>query len=412
MSTLSANPPAATARFPTWQIVAAGSLILLLAFGPRSTFGFYLRPITDAHGWTREHFALALAVQNLAWGVGGVGFGALADRFGTAMVLIVGAVLYAGGLAMTAWAPTPLWLTIGAGVLVGLGVGACSFGIVMAAIGRAVSAEKRSLVFGIATAAGSLGQFVFAPLSQGLIQAFGWQSSLLVMAGLLVLVPFLTIPLAGKPSKAMAPGEMPQSFRAALAEAFGHGSYLLLAAGFFVCGFQVAFVTVHFPAYLLDIGIEARWGVIAIMLVGLFNIVGTLGVGALGLRFQKRILLSAIYFGRAVIFTLFILLPVTPVTVVLFSMTLGTLWLSTVPATNTLVSIMFGTRYLATLGGIVFLSHQVGSFLGVWLGGLLYDLNHSYVPVWWMCVALALLAGLVNLPIREEPVARGLVPAE
>mgnify|MGYP000845343669 FL=1 len=393
-------------RFPLWLIVVCGCLITVINFGPRASMGFYLTPITGDRGWGRETFALAMAWQNLLWGIGGAFFGAFADRFGTARTLTIGAGLYALGLLAMGWATTPLAFHA-AGVTVGLGIAGSAFGIVMAAFGRAVTPEKRTMVFGFATAAGSFGQFLFSPVTQGLIQAYGWYDSLTILAALMALIPLLAIPLMGKPPAKMYHGH-DQSIGEALREALGHRSYLLLTAGYFVCGFQVAFIGVHFPAYLADVGLEPKWGVIALMLIGAFNVIGSLGSGFIGMRVPKRWLLSFIYFARSVVFTVFLLVPATPTSVVIFASVLGVLWLSTVPPTNALVALMFGTRYLAMLGGIVFFSHQIGSFLGVWLGGWLYDLNKSYDPVWWIGVALGIFAGLVHLPIREEPVERPL----
>lgn len=399
--------------FPLWLIVIAGCLIAAINFGPRSSMGFFQIPLVTERGWGRETYSLAMAIQNLLWGFGAVIFGGLADRYGTARVLTLGAFLYAIGLVVMAWAPTPLWLHMGGGVLVGLGVAACSFGIVMAALGRAVTPERRTMVFGFATAAGSFGQFFFSPLTQGLIQTYGWQESLVILAVIMGLIPLLAIPLQGKPSPKAGAGQIDQSIRQALAEAMAYRSYILLAAGFFVCGFQVAFITVHFPAYIRDLGLDAKWGVVALMLIGLFNVVGSLGSGFLGMRYSKPIMLSLIYILRSVAVTAFLLIPASPTTVLVFASVMGILWLSTVPPTNALVATMFGTRYLAMLGGIVFLSHQVGSFLGVWLGGYLYDINKSYEPVWWLGVALGVFAALIHLPIKETAAPRGvLAPAE
>lgn len=395
-------------------IILCGSAIALLNNGPRTVLGFFLQPMSTENGWGREVFSLAMAIQNLAWGVGAFVLGAAADKWGTARVLALSAALYAGGLALMALSTTALQLDLAAGVLIGFGIGGCSFGIVMGAFGRVVSARQRTLVFGIATAAASLGQFVFAPLVQVFLTSFGWQGALYALAACVALIPVLAIPLRGRPDPA-AQHEFAQSMGEALTEALGHRSYLLLAAGFFVCGFQVAFITTHFPAYLNDLGLEPRWGMTALMLIGLFNIVGSLGAGALGMRMPKRLLLAGIYLSRSVLYTVFLLLPPSPVTVMAFSAILGVLWLSTVPPTNSLVAIMFGTRYFAMLAGVVFLSHQVGSFLGVWLGGALYDLNRSYEPVWWIAVALGVFAGLVHLPIAERAVDRPKsrpVPAE
>lgn len=395
-------------RFPLWLIVVCGCLIAAINFGPRSSMGFYLTPITGERGWSRETFALAMAWQNLLWGVGAMVFGGFADRFGTAKTLSIGALIYALGILMMGWATTPLAFHA-AGVTVGFGIAGSAFGIVMAAFGRAVTPDKRSLVFGFATAAGSFGQFLFSPVTQGLIVSFGWHDSLTILAAIMATIPLLAIPLMGKPSARIYHGH-DQSIGEALREALGHRSYLLLVAGFFVCGFQVAFITTHFPAYLRDVGLEPKWGVISLMLIGAFNVIGSLGSGILGMRIPKRWILSFIYFARAVVFTIFLLVPASPVSVVLFASVMGVLWLSTVPPTNALVALMFGTRYLAMLGGLVFFSHQVGSFLGVWLGGALYDLNQSYDPVWWMGVALGVFAGLVHLPIRERAVDRAPMP--
>jgi predicted MFS family arabinose efflux permease len=395
-------------------IIVCGCAIALLNNGPRTALGFFLTPMSAENGWGRSTFSLAMAIQNLAWGFGAFLFGAAADRWGTARVLAGCALVYAAGLVLMSLSTSGAALDLTAGVMIGLGIGGSSFGIVMGAFGRVVSARQRTLVFGIATAAASLGQFVFAPLTQGLIEALGWQTALVALAGLVVLIPVLAIPLAGRPDH-LAQHEVAQTMGEALWEALGHRSYLLLAAGFFVCGFQVAFITTHFPAYIADQGLDPRWGATALMLIGLFNIFGSLGSGALGMRVAKRHLLAGIYLGRSVLYTVFLMLPASPASVLTFSAILGVLWLSTVPPTNGLVAIMFGTRYFAMLAGVVFLAHQVGSFLGVWLGGVLYDLNRSYDPVWWIAVALGVFAGLVHLPIVERtvdrPAARPL-PAE
>ncbi len=406
-----AAAPASAPRVPLWLIVICGCLIAAINFGPRSSMGFYQTPIINTHGWGRETFSLAMAWQNLLWGMGAMAFGAFADRFGTARTLSIGAGLYALGILSMGWATTPFAFHM-AGVLVGLGVAGSAFGIVITAFGRAVSPEKRSFVFGLATAAGSFGQFLFSPVTQGLIETFGWKDSLTLLAAIMGLIPLLSIPLRGKPDRRIVHGH-DQTIVEALTEALGHRSYLLLVAGFFVCGFQVAFITTHFPAYLRDIGLEPKWGVISLMLIGLFNIVGSLGSGILGMRLPKRWILSFIYIARSVVFVLFLMAPPTPLSVILFASVIGVLWLSTVPPTNALVAIMFGTRYLAMLGGLVFFSHQIGSFLGVWLGGLLYDLNGSYAPVWWMGVALGVFAAIVHLPIRESAIDRSIAaPAE
>ena len=382
-------------------------LIALLAFGPRSAMGFFQLPILQDTGWDRGTFGLAMALQNLFWGMGQPLFGVIADKFGAWRVLAIGAVLYFTGLVVMAIAPSPVWLHIGGGVLIGLGVAACSFGVVLASIARLVSPEKRSFAFGLGTASGSAGMFVFAPISQGLIDALGWSDSLIVVGAIMLVIPLLAIPLRGNSSTSkFAAAEFEQTARSALREAFATRGYLLLTSGFFVCGFQVAFITAHFPAYISDLGIAARWAVVAISLIGFFNIIGSLASGVIGQRYSKPILLSLIYIARSIAFTVFLLTPASPTTVVVFSIVIGILWLSTVAPTNALVAVMFGTRYLGMLGGIVFFSHQVGSFLGVWMGGVLHDLTGSYDLVWWLGVALGIVAAFVHWPIREEPVQR------
>lgn len=397
--------------FP-WLIIICGSVIALLAFGPRSAMGFFQLPLLADTGWDRTTFGLAMALQNLAWGVSQPIFGALADKYGTWRMLATGGVLYALGLVMMSMPSSPEMLHIGGGVLVGLGVGAGSFGIVLAALARNVAAEQRSFVFGIGTAAGSAGMFIFAPLSQGLIEAVGWSDALIWMSVLMLAIPVLAIPLRGNAASGLASKhEIEQTVAQALREAFSHQSYLLLTAGFFVCGFHVAFITAHFPAYLGDIGIEARYAVIALALIGFFNIIGSLASGIIGQKYSKPIFLALLYIGRSIVLTVFLLLPQTPASVIVFSILMGLLWLSTVAPTNALVAIMFGTRHLGLLGGIVFFSHQIGSFLGVWLGGYLYDVLGSYDPVWWLGVGLGLLAAIVHWPIKERAVERPLAPA-
>ena len=393
-------------RLPIIAIVCA-CVIALLAFGPRSAMGFFQLPMLQEQGWDRSTFGLAMALQNLSWGMGQPLFGYIADRFGAWRVLALGTLLYAGGLVLMSVAPSPIWLHIGGGVLIGLGVAACSFGVVLAAMARLVSAEKRSFAFGLATASGSAGMLLFAPISQGLIDSLGWSDSLVALGVFMLVIPLLAIPLRGNASTSrFATAEFEQTAGQALQEAFATRGYLLLTSGFFVCGFQVAFITAHFPAYLSDLGIAARWAVVAISLIGFFNILGSLASGIMGQRYSKPILLAWIYILRSIAFSAFLLIPASPFTVIVFSVVIGILWLSTVAPTNALVAVMFGTRYLGMLGGIVFLSHQVGSFLGVWMGGVLYDTYGSYDVVWWLGVALGVFAALVHWPIREQPVAR------
>lgn len=398
---------APTRSYALWLIIACGCLIAALNFGPRSAMGFFQLPMLAERGWDRTTFALAMAIQNLLWGIGQPVFGALADRFGTWRVLSISAVFYAIGMVMMATAETPTMLHLGGGVLVGLAVAGSSFSIVLAAFARNTPPEKRSIVFGIGTAAGSAGMFLFAPISQGLISALGWSDALVWLGILMLVIPVLAIPLAGNSkSGAVLQADFDQTMGAALREAFAHKSYVLLVSGFFVCGFQVAFITAHFPAYIGDIGIAPTYAVLAIAFIGFFNIIGSLASGFIGQSYSKPMLLVWIYLARSVAVTAFLLLPQTPTSVIVFSIVIGLLWLSTVAPTNGLVAIMFGTKYLGMLGGIVFLSHQMGSFLGVWLGGYLYDVFGTYDPVWWLGVALGLFAALVHWPIREAPVVR------
>ncbi|WP_038585199.1 MFS transporter [Neorhizobium galegae] len=399
-----------------WLIIVAGALIAMLTFGPRSAMGFFQLPMLHDTGWDRSTFALAMAIQNLAWGLGQPLFGALADKYGTGRVLTLSGLLYACGLILMSTAHSVPVLYLSGGVIVGLAVGAGSFGTILSAFARNVTPEQRSVAFGIGTAAGSAGMFLFAPLSQALISTYGWSDSLVYIALLMLLVPVLAYPLRGNSSSGtQSQSEVKQTVGEALREAFGHQSYLLLTSGFFVCGFQVAFITAHFPAYLGDIGIAPAYAVIAMALIGFFNIIGSFGAGMIGQRYSKPYFLAYIYIARSIAVTAFLLLPQTPVSVIVFAIVMGLLWLSTVPPTNGLVAIMFGTRHLGLLGGIVFLSHQVGSFLGVWMGGYLYDRFGSYDPVWWLGVALGIFAAIVHWPIQEKPVDRGLLrpqPAE
>lgn len=389
-------------------IVISGCIIAILGFGPRSALGFFLTPLSLANGWGRDVFGLALAIQNLVWGIAQPFAGAIADRYGTIRVLCVGALLYALGLALMAYSQSPAMLHLSAGVLIGFGLSGCSFNIVIAAFGKLVPESWRGLAFGAATAAGSFGQFLFSPLSVLLQDAYGWQDALIFFAGLTLLVlPFslaLATPRAGGPSPAGA--AEPQSFRLALGEAMAHRSYIYLVLGFFTCGFQLAFITVHLPAYLTDRGLSAQVGGWTIAVIGLFNIIGSLGSGWLGTRLPKRYILSVIYFIRAIAVLAFISFPVTPVSALIFGAVIGLMWLSTVPPTNGLVVVMFGTKWLAMLSGVVFFSHQVGGFLGVWIGGVAFERTGSYDLVWWLSILFGVLSALINLPIVEKPVAR------
>jgi predicted MFS family arabinose efflux permease len=385
-------------------VVIAGCLVAMVNFGVRSSFGLFTAPISQAHDWPREIFSFAMAVQNLLWGIATPVAGALADRYGAARVLMAGAVIYGIGTLMMAITNTPVLFNIGGGLLVGVGVAMSSFGIVMAALGRIVPPERRSWAFGIATASGSMGQFIFAPLGGALISAYGWHDALLILAASTLLIIVFAVPLMVQNTSHSKPpaGEADMTMRRAIGIAFGHRSYVLLVSGFFVCGFQLAFITVHLPPYLSEHGISKEFAGLAMGAIGLFNVAGSYVSGIIGGRGEKRLPLSLIYILRSVAVTAFILMPITPLTTLIFTASMGFLWLSTVPLTMGLVTVMFGTRYMATLYGFVFLSHQIGSFLGVWLGGRLYDRLGSYDPVWWMGVALGVFAAIVHLPIREQ----------
>jgi len=396
---------------PTWRtplvIIICGCAIGLLSFGPRSSLGFFVQPMSREFSWGRDVFGLALAVQNLLWGLGQPAAGAIADRFGVMRVMCVGAVLYAGGLLMMRYAATPLSLNIGAGVLIGFGLSGCSFNLVLSAFSKLLPLERRGLALGAGTAAGSFGQFLFAPFGVAMIGNFGWETALMVFAGLMLLIVPLSLALATPPATSgHVPVAAQQSFKTALAEAFGHRSYVLLVLGFFTCGFQLAFITVHLPAYLVDRGIPAQTGGWVIAAIGLFNIIGSLSVGWLQNRLPKRYILSAIYFTRALSIMAFISFPVTSFSAIMCGAITGLTWLSTVPPTSALVAIMFGTRWFATLYGFAFVSHQVGGFLGVLLGGVVFEKFGSYTPIWWLSVLFGVLSALINLPIVEAPVAR------
>ena len=392
------------------SILIFGCLIALLSFGPRSTMGFFMTPVTEAHGWGREIFALAIALQNLFWGIGQPIAGMVADRFGTYRTLVVGALFYMSGLYLMAEATTPLALQLTSGVLIGLGVSGTSMMLVLASFARLLPENFRTIAFGIGTASGSLGQFLFAPLGQHFIHQYGWQTALLLFALSLSIVPLLAIVLRGKPGNPAETLQVAdQTIRQALAEAFGHRSYLLLVAGFFVCGFHVAFITTHLPAFITDVGIDAKWGAWAIGLIGLFNIIGALSSGFLSNRYTLRYSLCFIYSARAAVIAVFILLPVSTGSILIFSAAMGLLWLSTVPPTQGLVAVMFGTRYLATLFGFVFLSHQIGAFIGVWLGGVLYDATGAYEAMWWLSILLGLMAAVLHWPIKEQAIDRAPV---
>jgi len=390
-------------------IIVCGCAIAMLGFGPRSALGFFIQPMAHEYSWGRDVFGLAFAVQNLLWGLGQPVAGAIADRFGTFRVMCVGALLYAVGLLLMRYAATPLSLDLGAGVLVGFGLSGCSFNLVLSAFSKLLPPERRGIALGAGTAAGSFGQFVFAPFGVALIDNFGWQAALTVFAALMLLIAPLSLALSTPPAaSANLPTAQQQSFKTALAEAFGHRSYVLLVLGFFTCGFQLAFVTVHLPAFLVDRGISAQVGGWVMAAIGLFNMIGSLSVGWLQNRLPKRYILSVIYFARALATLAFISFPVTPASAVAFGAVSGLLWLSTVPPTSALVSLMFGTRWFATLYGFAFVSHQVGGFLGVWLGGIVFEKFGSYTPIWWLSILFGVLSALINLPIVEKPVQRAV----
>jgi MFS family permease len=405
-------------------IVGCGCLIALITYGLRTSFGLFATPIGEGRGWSPEVFALAIAIQNLVWGIGQPFAGAVADRYGSARVLALGGVVYAAGVALMAVSPTPLSFTFTGGVLVGLGLSGASFTIVIAALGRLVPEDRSSQAMGLATAAGSLGQFVFAPLGQAFLTDYGWQTTLLLLAGSMVAVPLLAAALrgGGQQEGASVPA-LPA--RDAIRQAFGHGSYLLLVAGFFVCGFHVAFITTFLPAHITAVAGHSHGGshagmhmagpgiaAWALALIGLFNIVGSYGSGVLGARHSKRQLLAGIYLARAVVIAIFITLPPTSTVVLVFAAAMGILWLSTVPLTSGLVAVMFGTGNLGTLFGIVFLSHQIGAFLGVWLGGLAFEQTGSFLPIWWAGIALAIIAAGLHWPIVERPAPAFAAQAE
>lgn len=388
-------------------ILICGCLIALVGFGPRSSLGLFLTPVTQEKGWGRDIYAFALALQMLLWGAAQPFVGGIADKFGAVRVMWVGAVLYALGLTWMAYASSQAELMASAGALIGFGLAGTSFTVVIGAFGKLLPANWRSLSFGIGTAASSFGQFLFSPLAVGLNQSLNWHATLLVFAAIVLTIMPLSLALAQRRGAAENASEGPtQSVRAALREALSHKSYALLILGYFTCGFQVFFITIHLPAYLVDRGLGIDIGAWTIGLIGLFNIIGSITAGYLGNRVPNRFILAAIYFLRSAAILVFILVPSSPMTSMIFGATIGLLWLSTIPPTQALVALMFGTRWLTMLAGLAFFSHQVGGFLGVWLGGVLYERTGSYDVVWYLTILLGLFAAVVNLPIVEKPVAR------
>ncbi len=390
----------------TAQVLACGALIVTLSMGIRHGFGLWLQPITQAQDWTRENFAFALAIQNLSWGLFGIFAGMAADRFGAFRVLIGGALLYGLGLTGMALTTTPMTFALTAGVLIGAAQAGTTYAVIYGVIGRQISADKRSWAMGVAAAAGSFGQFLMVPVEGWLISSFGWQEALLFLSAAVLLI----VPLAwGLREPGFAGGVAPareQTILQALREAFRYRSFQLLMAGYFVCGFQVVFIGVHMPSYLKDNGLSPQVASYALALIGLFNVFGTYAAGALGQRLAKRHILSFIYFARAVVIAIFLIVPLSPMSVYVFASVMGLLWLSTIPPTNAVVAQIFGVAHMSMLGGFVFFSHQIGSFMGVWLGGVLYDRTGSYDIVWYISIALGVFAGLINLPVRETPIVR------
>jgi MFS family permease len=393
-------------------VLLASGLVLTLSMGVRHGFGFWLQPISQSHNWTRETYSLALALQNLLWGVFGPFAGMACDRFGTARVVLAGAFFYMAGLLWMALVDQPTLFVVGTGILIGAAMACTAFGAVSGIIGRTAPESKRSWAFGISGAASSFGQFLMMPVEQRLISAVGWQGAFYVLAILVVLVMVPMVMFLREPVAVQGNGPQ-QSILEATREAFAHPPFLLLVAGYFVCGFQLVFIGVHMPAYLRDKGIlDPGVAVVALALIGLFNIFGSYYAGKLGGRFPKRYLLSGIYLSRVVVIAVFLLAPLSPLSVYIFAAALGLLWLSTVPLTNGVVAGIFGVKYLSMLSGFVFLSHQVGSFLGVWLGGYLYTKQGNYNTVWMITLALGIFAALINLPINEKAISRPLaVPA-
>ncbi len=391
------------------MVLVAGCLIAMIGFGVRSALGLFLEPMTVDRGWTRESFGFALALQNLFWGLGLPIAGALADKYGSSRVIMFGAVTYAAGLFGMTVAEAPFMLNVFAGVLSGIGIAFSAFTLALASMVRVVGIEKRALVLGLGTAAGSFGQVIFSPISQGFIEHSGWSATLTILAlTVLFLIPLaIVLPAVVNSQSAQSQhNDAKQSLKEAVREAIGHKGFVLLTTGFFVCGFHVAFITVHFPAYVRDLGLDPKYGAYSLALIGLFNIVGSFGSGIVGQKYSMKMSLSTIYFLRACVILALLLLPKTPLVILLFASVMGILWLSTVPLTTGIIAQVFGVQYMATLFGIVFLSHQIGSFIGVWMGGVLYDQTGSYNGMWWAGIFFGVLAALIHLPINEKPLAR------
>ena len=398
------TPPA---RLSAAQVLICGAAIVTLSMGVRHGFGLWLQPITQEMGWTREDFSFALAIQNLAWGLFGIFAGMAADRFGAFRVLLGGALLYALGLAGMALSPTPFVFMLTAGLLIGAAQAGTTYAVVYGVIGRQIPAERRSWAMGVAAAAGSFGQFLMVPVEGWLISVFGWQQALLILGAAVLLIMPLALFLREPGFTGGTAPKREQTIGQALREAFGYRSFQLLMAGYFVCGFQVVFIGVHMPSYLKDHGLSPQVASYALAIIGLFNVIGTYAAGTLGQRLAKRHILAFIYFARSVAIVIFLWAPLTPMSVYIFSAVMGVLWLSTVPPTNAVLAQIFGVAHMSMLGGFVFFSHQIGSFMGVWLGGVLYDRTGSYDIVWYIAIVLGVFAALVNLPVRETAIERG-----
>ncbi|CAN7339827.1 MFS transporter [Polaromonas sp. LjRoot131] len=399
-----------TKKLSMLQVLICGATIVTLSMGIRHGFGLWLQPITQAQGWTRETFAFALAVQNLSWGVFGIFAGMAADRFGAFRVIVGGALLYGLGLVGMALSPTGFLFTMTAGVLIGAAQAGTTYAVIYGVIGRNIPAEKRSWAMGVAAAAGSFGQFLMVPVEGLLISGLGWKEALLVLSGAVLLIAPLALGLREGGFAGGQPAKREQTIGQALREAFKYPSFQLLMAGYFVCGFQVVFIGVHMPSYLKDKGLSPEVASYALALIGLCNVFGTYIAGSLGQKIAKRKILATIYLSRAVVIAVFLAAPLSPLSVYIFASLMGLLWLSTIPPTNAVVAQIFGIQHLSMLGGFIFFSHQIGSFLGVWLGGYLYDRTGSYDIVWYIAIALGVFAALVNLPVREAPIARAGVP--
>jgi len=406
-----------TAKAPlVTPVLVAGCVILMLGFAVRASFGVFQIPVAEEFGWARAEFSLAIAIQNLAWGIGQPLFGAVAERFGDRKAIVAGALMYAAGLVLSSWAVTPGQMQV-LEILVGFGIAGTGFGVVLAIVGRAASAENRSMALGIATAAGSAGQVIGAPVAEFLLQSYSWQEVFVIFA-VVILSALFALPFIRSP-KVATKAELEESMGVVLKRAFKDPSFTLIFLGFFSCGYQLAFITAHFPAFVTELcgpidpaGMLAGMGITttsalgatSIAVIGLFNIVGTVTAGWLGKRYTKKYLLAGVYTGRTIAAAVFILLPITPESVLVFSAVMGALWLATVPLTSGLVAHLYGLRYMGTLYGVVFLSHQIGGFLGVWLGGMMYDVTGGYTLVWWIGVGVGAFSAIVHLPVREKRV--------